>query len=357
MARRLFLDSKGGTEGFVKVELKSRLFELALNILMRMIGGKRYNGNDAGVSEAEARQFREMVEEAFSLSGTSNLGDFLPMLRWVDYQGVRKRLVRLQSWRNEFMQRLIDEHRKGNMEIKEEETKKKNNMIGDLLSLQKIDSEYYTDQTIRALCLSLLQAGTDTSSNTIEWAMSLLLNNEDALKKARAEIDVRVGNERLVEESDLSNLPYLQCVVTETLRLYPAGPLLVPHKSSHECVVAGYNIPQGAMLLVNAYYIHRDHKTWEEPAKFKPERFENGIGEGKWMIPFGMGRRRCPGEGLAVREVGLALGTLIQCFEWKRVGKEVVDMTEGFGLTLPKAVPLEAMYSPRQAMVNVLAGL
>lgn len=210
---------------------------------------------------------------------------------------------------------------------------------------------------ISSLLQSLLQAGTDTSSNTIEWAMSLLLNNGEALTKAREEIDVRVGNERLVEESDLSNLPYLQCVIAETLRLYPAGPLLVPHESSNECVVGGYNIPQGTMLLVNAYYIQRDAKTWEEPTKFKPERFENGKGEGKWMIPFGMGRRRCPGKGLAMREVGLVLGTLIQCFEWKRVGKEELDMDEGSGLTLPKAVPLEAMYSPRQAMINVLTGL
>ncbi|EHA8587201.1 cytochrome P450 81E8 [Cocos nucifera] len=356
LARRLFLNSKGGTsEGFVKVELKSRLFELALNIIMRMIAGKRYYGNDGGVSK-EARQFREMVEEFFSLAGTSNLGDFLPMLRLVDFQGVKKRLLRLQKRRDKFMQRLIDELRKGSMEIKQEEKEEKN-MIGDLLLLQKTDPEYYTDQTIKALCLGLLQAGTDTSSNTIEWAMSLLLNNGEALTKAREEIDVRVGNERLVEESDLSNLPYLQCVIAETLRLYPAGPLLVPHESSKECVVGGYDIPQGTMLLVNAYYIHRDAKTWEEPTKFKPERFENRKGEGKWMIPFGMGRRRCPGEGLAMREVGLVLGTLIQCFEWKRVGKEEVDMDEGSGLTLPKAVPLEAMYSPRQAMINVLAGL
>ncbi|XP_008780952.2 cytochrome P450 81Q32-like [Phoenix dactylifera] len=360
LARRLFLNSKGGTsEGFVKVELKSWLFELALNIMMRMIAGKRYYGNDAGVSE-EARQFREIVEAAFSLGGTSNLGDFLPMLRWVDFQGVRKRLVSLQKRRDEFMQRLIDEYRNASLEIKQEEEaekKKKKNMIGDLLLLQKTDPEYYTDQTIKALCFSLLQAGTDTSSNTIEWAMSLLLNNGEALTKVREEIDARVGNERLVEEADLSNLPYLQCVIAETLRLYPAGPLLLPHKSTSECAVEGYSIPQGTMLLVNAYYIHRDAKTWEEPAKFKPERFENGKGEGKWMIPFGMGRRRCPGEGLAMREVGLALGTLIQCFEWKRVGEEEVDMSEGPGLTLPKAVPLEAMYSPRQAMINILAGL
>jgi len=204
---------------------------------------------------------------------------------------------------------------------------------------------------------SILSAGTDTSSDTIEWAMSLLLNNPDKLKKAQAEIDELIGNGRLLQESDLPNLPYLQCVITETLRLYPAGPLLVPHESSEECVVGGYDVPRGTMLLVNAYSIHRDPNTWDEPERFVPERFEDAKGGEHKLLPFGMGRRKCPGEGLARRVVGLEIGTLIQCFEWKRTGEELVDMSEGSGLTLPKALPLEAMYRPRESMTGVLSGL
>ncbi|XP_038970367.1 cytochrome P450 81Q32-like [Phoenix dactylifera] len=354
--RQLFRDWKASSaEGFSKVELKSRLFALSLNVLMRMITGKRYYGEEegeGGVSE-EARRFRELVEEGASLIGASNLGDFFPVLRWVDYQGVNKRLVTVQNGRDEFMQRLIDEHRS---KSKDEGVEKKT-MMGVLLSLQKTDPEYYTDQMIKSLGVGLLAAGTDTSSDTVEWTLSLLLNNPQALKKAREEIDARVGKGRLLEEADFSNLPYLQCVITETLRLYPAAPLLLPHESSQECSVGGFHIPCGMMLLVNAYSIHRDPKVWEEPTRFMPERFEGGKGEGKLMIPFGMGRRRCPGEGLAVRVVGLALGALIQCFEWERTGKEEVDMTEGSGLTLPKAIPLEAMYRPRQSMLDTLKKL
>nr|XP_010937897.1 cytochrome P450 81D11-like [Elaeis guineensis]XP_010937914.1 cytochrome P450 81D11-like [Elaeis guineensis] len=188
--------------------------------------------------------------------------------------------------------------------------------------------------------------------------MSLLLNNPEALKKMRDEIDTQVGNERLLEESDLSNLPHLQCVITEALRMYPTTPLLLPHESSQDCSVGGFHIPRGMMLLVNAYAVHRDPKVWEEPTKFMPERFEGGKGEGKLMLPFGMGRRRCPGEGLAMRVVGLALGTLIQCFEWEGIGKEEVDMTtQGSGLALAKAIPLEAMYRPRQSMLDALKKL
>ncbi|XP_038970566.1 cytochrome P450 81Q32-like [Phoenix dactylifera] len=188
--------------------------------------------------------------------------------------------------------------------------------------------------------------------------MTLLLNNPEALKKVRDEIDAQVANHvRLLEESDLSNLPYLQYVITETLRLYPVVPLMLPHESSQECNVGGFHISRGTMLLVNAYSVNRDPKVWEEPARFMPERFEGAKGEGKLMIPFGMGRRRCPGEGLAMRVVGLALGALIQCFEWERTGKEEVDMAEGSGLSMPKAIPLEAMYRPRQIMLDTLEKL
>lgn len=354
LAQQLFQKSKTQAEGFVKVELRTRLFELALNVMMMMIAGKRYCFEEEEVPE-ETRQFKEVVEETFMLAGATDLRNFLPVLRWFDYR-MKKKMVRLQKTSNEFMQRLMHGEREES-EKEEGEGKKKTTMIANLLELQKTDPDNYTDKAIIGLITSLLQAGTDTSSNTIEWAMSLLLNNPETLKKVQTEIDVRVGNERLIEESDLSNLPYLQCIIKETLRICPAGPLLVPHESTNECVVGGFNVPRGTMLLVNAHYIHRDPKTWEEPTKFKPERFEDGKHEGKLMIPFGMGRRRCPGEGLAMREIGLTLGTLLQCFEWERVGEEPVDMTEGSGLTMPKAVPLEAMYRPRRSMVGVLSGL
>lgn len=148
LARQLFQKCKAGTEGFEKVELKSRLFELALNVMMMMIAGKRYYIDEVEVAE-EARQFRETVEETFMVGGATNLRDFLPVLRWFDYQ-MKKKLVRLQKARSEFMQRLIDAERK---ESEEEggERKKKTSMIAHLLSLQKTDPENYTDQAIKGL--------------------------------------------------------------------------------------------------------------------------------------------------------------------------------------------------------------
>lgn len=188
--------------------------------------------------------------------------------------------------------------------------------------------------------------------------MSFLLNHPEVLEKAQAEMDKVVGQDRLMEESDLTNLPYLHCIINETMRIKPVGPLLVPHESSKDCVVGGYRVPRGTMLLVNAWAIHNDPKNWEEPTKFKPERFEGLEGTtkvGYKLMPFGSGRRSCPGEGLAMRMVGLTLGSLIQCFEWERIGKEMVDMSEGPGLTMPKAQPLQAKCRPRQPFVNLLS--
>ncbi|KAM0854848.1 hypothetical protein ACQ4PT_050174 [Festuca glaucescens] len=187
--------------------------------------------------------------------------------------------------------------------------------------------------------------------------MAEMLNHPAIMAKARAELDKVIGTGRLVEEADLPNLPYLQCILTETLRLHPIAPLLVPHESSADCTVAGYDIPAGTMLLVNVHTMHRDAGIWEEPTRFMPERFQGGKREGQWMLPFSMGRRRCPGEGLSMKMFGLTLGTLVQCFEWSRVSYEEIDMAEGSGLTMPLAIPLEALYWPREEMASVLRAL
>lgn len=336
------------------VEMKSAFFEMTLNVMMKMIGGKRYYGENIGEVE-EARMFREMVSETFQLAGATNMVDFLPILGWLGLKGTERRLIKLQKRRECFIQNLIEEHRRkgSNCEGRQK------TMIEVLLSLQETEPEYYTDEIIRGLMLSMLTGGTDTSAGTMEWALSLLLNNPKVLKKAHQEIDDRLGHDRLIEELDLAQLPYLRSIIKETLRMYPAGPLLVPHESSKECSVGGFRIPQGTMLLVNLWAIQSDHKIWGDPTEFRPERFEGveGDRDGFKFVPFGSGRRGCPGEALAIRIVGLALGSLIQCFDWERVDEQMVDMTEGGGLTLPKAQPVLAKCRPRPTMVNLLSQL
>jgi isoflavone 2'-hydroxylase len=197
-------------------------------------------------------------------------------------------------------------------------------------------------------------AGTDTSIVTLEWAMSNLLNHPDVLKKAKDDLDSKIGQENLINEPDISKLCYLQNIILKTPRLYPATPLLVPHMSSDDCTIGGYNVPHDTILLVNAWAIHRDPRVWDDATSFKLERFESGKTEPHKLMPFGLGRRSCPGASLAQRTVGLTLGSLIQCFEWERVSDAEVDMAETNRLTMPKAVALEANCKTRPVMNKFL---
>ncbi|KAK6148049.1 hypothetical protein DH2020_018961 [Rehmannia glutinosa] len=313
---------------------------------LSMVDGKRYFEEDE--DNDEAKEFQELVEEVLTYGAISNLADFFPVFRWIDYKGIEKNLARLGGKMDTFLQHLIDQQRQNKG--------KTNTMIDHMLSLQESKPKYYTDVTIKGIISVMLFAGTDPTAVTIEWAMSALLNHPEKLQKAKIEIDNLVGNDRLVNESDLTKLSYLQNIISETFRLFPATPLLLPHEASSDCTLGGYDIPRGTMLTVNAWAIHRDPKIWNDPISFNPERFEAGeVGPPK-LIPFGMGRRSCPGMGLSHRVVGLTLGSLIQCFEWQRVGERLVDLTEGKGLTIPKDVPLEAMCKARDVLHKVLSG-
>ncbi|XP_044469152.1 cytochrome P450 81E8-like [Mangifera indica] len=338
--------SKNSLNGFVEVELRPLLTELTFNNMMRMISGKRYYGDELSNDE-EAKKFRNIIGEILENSGVSHPADFLPILGWMGGGGYEKKLKKLGGKVDAFLQGLIEEHRL--------QKESRNTMIDHLLSLQESQPEYYTDRTIKALILVMLTAGTDTSSVTIEWAMSNLLNHPDVLKKAREELDREVGEEQLIEEADLGKLNYLQNIISETFRLYPATPLLLPHMASEACTVGGYNVPRNTILLVNSWAIHRDPQLWPDAASFQPERFDDGEGDSKKLMPFGMGRRACPGNGLAQRMVGLTLGALIQCFEWEKVDENEIDMSEGKGLTMPKAHPLLAMCKARQIIKNVIS--
>ncbi|KAI3465301.1 hypothetical protein Pfo_021964 [Paulownia fortunei] len=349
----LLRDSKLGG-GSTKVDLKSKFIELAFNVLSMTIAGKRYYGENVEDAE-EARRVRFIMREMLEYSGNTNLGDLLPFLQWVDFQGLEKRFATLMEKLDKFMQDLVNERRE--LVLKDKSSggnhgRSEKTMIDHLLSLQENEPEYYTDELIKGIILVLLVAGTDTMSISMEWAMSLLLNHPEAIKKIKAEIDANVPEDRLLDEQDLPKLSYLQNVITETLRLYPPVPFLIPHEASEDCKVGGYDISKGTMLLVNLWAIHRDPRMWEEPTKFMPERHETRKEEG-FMLPFGAGRRKCPGGGIGTRVLGLALGMMIQVFDWERVSDELVDMTEGTGFSIPKVKALEAICKPREATMKL----
>ncbi|GFP96098.1 cytochrome p450 81e8 [Phtheirospermum japonicum] len=319
--------------GFTKVNVETKIVELTFNNIMRMVAGKRYYGEEAEDDE-EAKRFRDLTKEALELTSASNPGEIFPFLNRIGFNGLERKLAAHSRRTDEFMQGLLGEHRRG---------ERQNTMVDRLLALQESEPGYYSDEVITGLIVALIIAGTDASVVTTEWVMTLLLNHPEVMVKARQELDSHVGPDRMVDEQDLPKLRYLHCIILETLRLFPSVPMLVPHMPSQDCQIGGYNIPKDTMILVNAWSIHRDPKVWDEPLRFKPERFESIEVENQKLLPFGMGRRACPGAGLAQKFVGLALGSLIHCFDWKRPGT-----------TLAKAKPLEGLCKPRDVMEKVL---
>ena len=196
-------------------------------------------------------------------------------------------------------------------------------------------------------------AGVDTTSITLIWILSLLLNHPDILKKAQNELDIQVGTKRQVDESDIKNLVYIHAIIKEAMRLYPAGPLLIPHESIEDCTVSGYHVPAGTRLLVNVWKLQHDPRVWEEPYKFKPERFlttHKDIdvrGQNMELLPFGSGRRICLGVSLSLQTMPYTLAALLQGFDFATPSNEPVDMTERISLTLGKNTPLDVLLSPR----------
>ncbi|TKY67833.1 Isoflavone 2'-hydroxylase [Spatholobus suberectus] len=346
LVKQLFEDCRG--EQMSMVDLKPRLLEFSFNMMLRMISGKRYYGKHAVA--LEGKEFQILMKEYVELLGSGNLNDIFPVLQWFDFHGIEKKMVKLMKKMDSFLQMLLDEHCR-NRRVSGGEKRRSMTLIDVMLDLQQTEPEFYTHETVKAVVLAMLIAGSESSATTMEWALSLLLNHPEAMNKTKVEIDTFVVQDHLLNELDITKLKYLQNVITETLRLYPVAPLLIPHESSSDCNVGGFDIPGGTMLLVNLWTLHRDAKWWVDPTRFEPERFEGREGgEVVYnMIPFGIGRRACPGAVLAKRVVGNALGALIQCFDWERIGHEEIDMTEGIGLTLPKLEPLVALCRPRQA--------
>jgi cytochrome P450 len=177
------------------------------------------------------------------------------------------------------------------------------------------------------------------------------------LKKAQEELDIEVGKERIVNESDIDKLVFLQAIVKETLRLYPPAPLSAPRELLEDCIIGGYQVPKGTRLITNTWKIQTDPRVWSDPLKFDPERFltthkhvgVKGTGQHFELIPFGSGRRACPGASFALQMVHLALASFLHMYEISAPSNAPIDMSERFGLTNIKATPLEVLVTPRQS--------
>ncbi|XP_016719075.2 cytochrome P450 83B1-like [Gossypium hirsutum] len=264
---------------------------------------------------------------------------------WLDrFTGLHSRLEKTFKEHDTFYQQLIDEHLDPNRLKPQQED------ILDVLLQTWKDHDFSFDLTIdqiKAVLMNVFIAGTDTTAATIIWVMNFLMKNPKCLKKTQAEVRNLIGKRGFVNEDDTRDLTYLEAVVKETFRLQPIAPLLVPRETLRKCNIGGYDIPAKTFVYVNTWAIGKDPETWENPEEFYPERFIGSPTDYKGqhfeLIPFGAGRRACPGMHMGVAVVELALANLLYKFDWEMpiaMTKEDIDFGVKPGITARKKYPL-----------------
>ncbi|KAK3040216.1 hypothetical protein RJ639_028928 [Escallonia herrerae] len=323
-----YLESK---EGEV-VKIKEVVFATALNILSNIflsVDFLDYEGK--GVAEGMRGYIRR-----FAVKGSTDcLSDIFPVLGDWCFRGTCSKLMDVVETIFAAWVGILKERRESTTHV------------SDLLDF--LMGNGFTNEQINPLLLELFSAGTDSTSATTEWALVELIRNRIAMQKLRHELAKAVGGDT-VKERNLPNLPYLEACIKETLRLHPPGPLLLPHRAVQTCEVMGYTIPKDSEVLVNMWAIGRDPTIWDEPMSFKPERFLNSMVDFKGhdfkFIPFGSGRRMCPGQPLASRVVPFLVASLIQRFDWSLpndMDPSQIDMSEMYDITMQKKETLSAL--------------
>ncbi|XP_048234791.1 premnaspirodiene oxygenase-like isoform X2 [Ricinus communis] len=291
--------------------------------------------------------------EGFSVADTFPSFKFLHGLT-----GIRRKLERLHQEADTILENIIKEHRDNKASGRSDMKSEAVDLVDVLLNLHdhgNLEFPFTTDN-IKAVMLDLFIAGTESSSGIIEWAMAEMIKNSRVLGKAQEEVR-QIFNKKqcIIDETGLQELKYLKLVIKETLRLHPPAPLLLPRECREKVEVCGYEIPVNAKVIVNAWAIGRDPRYWNEAEKFFPERFlDNSIdykGNDFEFIPFGAGRRMCPGISYGMAVIELSLANLLYHFDWKLpdgMEPKDFDMSESFGVTARKKNELFLIPIPYQ---------
>ncbi|RZC84757.1 hypothetical protein C5167_047535 [Papaver somniferum] len=351
--KSLYSQCEGNDLKFSSVRLDSWLGDLAFNVIARIVIGKKNFATNG------AERYKAAMQEAMRLVTVFAFADVFPALSWLDnFTGLTRDLKRCACEIDDILSGWVEEHRSKRISVNEPSEPEQDFIDACLDNLQEISSLPGVDPdiVIKSTCLDTIMNGSDTLALTLTWAISLLLNHPAALKKAQEELDTLVGKNRNVEESDIHNLVYVPAIIKETMRLYPVGPL--SRTTVEDCEVGGYHVPAGTRLLVNLWKMQRDGNVYkDDPLEFRPERFLTSNadvdlkGQHYELVPFGAGRRICPGVSMSVQLLHLILARVIHEFEMTTEGK--VDMSERMGFLFYKKMPLEVLIRPRLGGVAI----
>ncbi|XP_010456392.1 PREDICTED: cytochrome P450 84A4-like [Camelina sativa] len=332
-------------------------FSLTRDITFRAAFGSSSSTSD----EERLEEFLEIIQEFSKLFGEFNVADYVPSwLSWIDPQGINKRVEKARKSLDCFIESVIDDHllkktRERNVDDEE------NDMVDQLLAFNKEEIKVNNSETniklnnIKGIIMDVMFGGTETVALAIEWVLTELLRSPENMKRVQDELASVVGLDQWrMEDTHLEKLTFLKCTLKEALRLHPPFPLLL-HETVEDAEVTGYFIPKGSRVMVNTSALGRDPDSWSDPEIFNPGRFLDPDapdlrGNNFEFIPFGSGRRSCPGMQLGVYAFELAVAHLLLCFTWSLpdgMKSSDVDTVEGPGLTVPKATPLVAVPTTR----------
>ncbi|CAN6298628.1 unnamed protein product [Urochloa humidicola] len=343
-ARRLVSSISGECGGGRPViNLSEKMSCMVNDVIVRMAIGGRCEHRD---------EFLRELDEAVTLTGGFNLADMYPSSRLVRRLSAAARdMERCHRNLHRIIGNIIDERVAG-MSVPEREE----DLLAILLRLQKDGGLQFdlTNEILSTVIFDVFGAGSETSSTTLEWIMSELIKNPRVMRKAQHEVrEIIQGQDDLTQDS-MDKLTYMHLVIKETLRLHPPGPFLLPRECRETCQVLGYDVPKGTAVFVNAWAMGRDSKYWDDAEEFKPERFESSNvdfrGADFEFIPFGAGRRICPGMALGLTTMELVLASLLYHFDWELpdgIKPEELDMAETFGITVRRKSKLYVHAKPR----------
>ncbi|KAH6815974.1 hypothetical protein C2S53_017388 [Perilla frutescens var. hirtella] len=332
------------------INLSETFAALANDVICRVALGRKYSDGKGG------RKFKKVLEELGVLLGAFDVGEFVPWLFWIKYiNGMTAKVRKIAQDLDEFLEFVVKEHIDASKRDESgegggggNEGESQKDFVDVLLEIQRNEKGGFVLDaiSIKALILDMFAAGTDTTFTLVEWTLSELIRHKNIMVKLKTDLMNIAGCNSTITEEDLDKCQYLKAVIKETLRLHPPLPLLVPRESTQDVRLLSYDIAAGTRVAINAWAIGRDPILWQDPEKFLPERFLKSSVDFKGQfhfIPFGAGRRGCPGAAFALGTVELVLANLVLNFEFALPGGargEDLDMIEGDGITIHRKFPL-----------------
>ncbi|RZC84743.1 hypothetical protein C5167_047526 [Papaver somniferum] len=345
------------------VRMDDWLAYLTFNVIGRIVGGFQSNAVTTGTTSSQEK-FKLALDELSQLMAMFAVSDVVPWLGWIDrLSGLTGKMKNCGKKLDAIVGNAIEDHRQKNRISKENPgavmEHKEEDFIDVCLSIMEQSQipGNNPEISVKAMILDMLIGGSDTIKSVMIWTLSLLLNHQDVLDKATAEVDKHFRKKKklshntpTVDAADIPNLIYIQAIIKESMRLYPAGNL-TERMTSDDCEVGGFHIPAGTRLWVNVWKMQRDPKVWNDPLVFRPERFLNSDidvkGKHYELVPFGTGRRICPGASFALEVLHLLLTRLILEFEMKAPDGNI-DMRVRPGFFNSKVMPLDVLVTPRK---------